>query len=175
MSVNLIHLRPQSGFTLLEILVVTAIILIATSFVAFKFNRGSGVPEAAERLVLQFEAARDEAVAKGHLLAWTSDGAAYQFWVQTERLEWEPISNNDALRSTRLADEVRISAQSVNQQARPLGERVLFPSDGVIEPFVIELQGGEQKLRVVADVMGRFALDDGRSPVPASGVPQVAP
>lgn len=169
------RLHPQSGFTLLEILVVTAIILIATSLVAFKFNRGNGVPAAAERLVLQFEAARDEAVAKGRLLAWTSDGAAYQFWLQTERLEWEPINNNDALRSTRLADDVRISAQTVNQQKRPLGERILFPSDGVIEPFVIELQSGEQKLRVVADVMGRIALDDGHSPVPASGVQQVTP
>ncbi|WP_373974268.1 GspH/FimT family pseudopilin [Chitinibacter sp. SCUT-21] len=152
--------HSQSGFTLLEILVVTAIILIATSMVAFQFNRGSGVPEAGERLVLQFEAARDEAVAKGRMVAWSSDGAGYQFWWQNERLEWEPMQHNDSLRSTRLADGVRIRAQRVNQQERPLGERVLFPSDGVIEPFVIEISGGEQTLLLSADVMARFTLAD---------------
>ncbi|QLG89514.1 type II secretion system minor pseudopilin GspH [Chitinibacter bivalviorum] len=151
---------PHSGFTLLEILVVTAIIMIVTSFVAFKFNRGSGAPEAAERLVLQFEAARDEAIAKGRVIGWSSDGAGYQFWLQNERLEWEPIQNNDALRNTRLGEGVQISSQFVNQQQRPLGERVLFPSDGVIEPFQIQIVAGEQKLRVGGDVMGRFALLD---------------
>ncbi|WP_169734461.1 GspH/FimT family pseudopilin [Deefgea rivuli] len=151
-------MRIQSGFTLLEILVVTAIILIATSFTVFHFNRGDGAQAAAERLMLQFESARDEAIASGRALAWTSDGAGYQFWQKNERQEWEVLNARDGLRATQLADGVQVKAQSINQQTRPLGEKILFPADGVIEPFIVHLQSSQTQWRVSGDVMGRFAV-----------------
>ncbi|WP_028450064.1 GspH/FimT family pseudopilin [Chitinibacter tainanensis] len=149
--------RGQQGFTLLEILVVTAIILIATSMTVFQFQRGSGLAEAADKLVLQLDTARDEAMAKGRLIGFSSDGAAYQFWWQNERQEWEPLSS-EGLRNTRLPEGVQIAGYRVNQQNRPLGERVLLPSDGVIEPFEIELRAGSDSLRISGDVMGRIGV-----------------
>ena len=148
----------QHGFTLLEILVVTAIILIATSFTVFHFNRGDGAQVAAERLMLQFESARDEAIASGRTLAWTSDGAGYQFWQKNERQEWEALNARDGLRAEQFADGVQLKAQKINQQTRPLGEKILFPADGVIEPFVVQLQGTQTQWRVSGDVMGRFVV-----------------
>jgi general secretion pathway protein H len=153
-------LRSQSGFTLLEILVVTAIILIATSFTVFHFNRGDGAQAAAERLMLQFESARDEAIASGRALAWTSDGAGYQFWQKNERQEWEVLNARDGLRAAQLADGVQVKAQSINQQTRPLGEKILFPADGVIEPFTVQIHGSQTEWRVSGDVMGRFAVSN---------------
>lgn len=150
--------RFQSGFTLLEILVVTAIILIATSFTLFQFNRGDGAQAAAERLMLQFESARDEAIARGRALAWTSDGAGYQFWVKNERQEWEVLNARDGLRATQLADGVQVSAQKINQQNRPLGEKIVLPADGVIESFEVFLNGSQTQWRISGDVMGRFTV-----------------
>lgn len=150
--------RTQSGFTLLEILVVTAIILIATSFTVFHFNRGDGAQAAAERLMLQFESARDEAIAGGRALAWTSDGAGYQFWSKNERQEWEVLNARDGLRATQLADGVQVSAQKINQQNRPLGERIVLPADGVIESFEVQLNGSQTQWRISGDVMGRFTV-----------------
>nr|WP_314898586.1 GspH/FimT family pseudopilin [uncultured Deefgea sp.] len=148
----------QHGFTLLEILVVTAIILIATSFTVFHFNRGDGAQAAAERLMLQFESARDEAIASGRALAWTSDGAGYQFWYKNERQEWEVLNVRDGLRATQLADGVQVTEQKINQQNRPLGERIVLPADGVIESFEVSLNGSETQWRISGDVMGRFTV-----------------
>ncbi|MCB5196003.1 GspH/FimT family pseudopilin [Deefgea sp. H3-26] len=148
----------QLGFTLLEILVVTAIILIVTSVTVFHFNRGDGAQAAAERLVLQFETARDEALASGRTLAWTSDGAAYQFWFKNQRQEWEVLNEREGLRTLPWADGVHVRWQKINQQNRPLGDKIIFPADGVIESFELELQGRDSLWQITGDVMGRFKV-----------------
>lgn len=151
--------RPaQNGFTLLEILVVTAIILIVTSFTVFQFNRGDGAQAAADRLMLQFESARDEAIASGRALAWTSDGVGYQFWTKNDRQEWEVLNTRDGLRATQLSDGVRVRSQAINQQNRPLGEKIVLPADGVIESFEVQLSGEQTQWQISGDVMGRFTV-----------------
>ena len=74
--------RTGRGFTLIEILVVCAIVGVTLAFVVFRTGLldGRRLGDAAESLAQRLESTRDEAIISGQLLAFSSDGKGYQFW-----------------------------------------------------------------------------------------------
>lgn len=149
------------GFTLIEVLVVVTIMAIVTALVVVRLENSDRhrLSAAAERMAILLEGARDEAIASGRSVAISSDGEGCQFWqMDDERGEWLAFPAHDTLVAQRLADPVRWLGQTVNDRSRPLGERIVFPPDGVIEPFSVMLAAGPARAVLEMDVMGQVGV-----------------
>ena len=149
------------GFTLIEIIVACAVVAIALGVVMIKldFSDGRRLRQTAEALAGHLEAARDEAVIRGQPVAFSSDGQGFQFWVAgRERGTWVALTEVNTITAGRLADGIALSAQRINGTPRPLGERFIFPFDGLVETFTLTLTAGPQSLDVTGDALGRIEI-----------------
>ncbi|GAB7128104.1 hypothetical protein JCM19000A_26110 [Silvimonas sp. JCM 19000] len=147
------------GFTLIEILVAIAVIGIILGLAAVKLGQSDGqiAEREAQRLAAVLEDARDEAISGGHSVGWSSDGRGYQFWIQDGNGDWQAIPNHEVLKPYQLPDILKVSAQSVNLREQRLGERIVFDSTGVNQPFTIELVTQTGHWHLEGDVMGRVS------------------
>ena len=151
------------GFTLIEILVVCAIVAIMLGLVAARFGQSDAgrLRGVAEDLVRSLEAARDEAVTRGQSVAFSSDGQGYQFWMASgDNGTWIALPASGSLSSRSLPEGVALSAMSINGSARPLGERVVFALSGISDPFMLTLTRGTSRVEIVADALGRIESRD---------------
>jgi type II secretion system protein H len=147
------------GFTLVEILVVCAIMAILSALVVLRLEHSdaSRLNDAAEDLTRRLEAARDEAVIRGKSIAFSSDGKGYQFWLaDTDRNAWIPLPTSDTMVAGRFAGGIVLSSLRINGSSRPLGERVVFSPFGLGEALTLTLAIGSSRIDVHADVLGRF-------------------
>jgi general secretion pathway protein H len=87
------HLRCQRGFTLLELMIVVAIVGLASATVAFALRDSaqSQLDREAQRLVAQLESARAESRASGVALQWraTAEGFEIHNGVTARPQRWE--------------------------------------------------------------------------------------
>ena len=153
----------QQGFTLLEILVAVAIIAIVSGMAVVRFESSDGrrAAQAGEQMAMLLDAARNEAIFSGRSVAISSDGQGYQFWgADGANGEWIVLPRDEMLVAKRLPDGVAWKAQRVNDRPQNIGQRIVFPPDGVIDPFTIELAAGDSVVRLEADVMGRIEVVD---------------
>lgn len=159
--------RARQGFTLIEILVVLAVVGVISTLVVVRLQGSDAhrVRQAAEQLAGVLEAAREQAIYGGRSVAISSDGQGYQLWTLAgTHGEWISLPPEEGLVARRLREGVRWHAQRINDQARPLGERIVFAPDGVLDPVVIELRAGSAGVRLEADVMGRIGMHDAAQP-----------
>ena len=149
----------SAGFTLIEILVAMALVGIILGLAVVKLGQSDAqiAQHEAERLAAVLEDARDEAIAGGRSVAWSSDGHGYQFWLQDDTGSWQAIPNHEILKPYELPDILKVSGQTVNLRDQRLGERIVFDTSGVNQPFTIELVAGEGHWRLEGDVMGRVS------------------
>ncbi|PAS98570.1 MAG: type II secretion system protein GspH [Candidatus Dactylopiibacterium carminicum] len=155
-------MRAMRGFTLMEVLIVLALVGIVAGLVVVRLDDDGqrATRHAAERLSLALEAARDEAIYSGREVAFSSDGDAWQFWRgDAGRRSWQAMADGEMLRPRRLGNNVRIVSQEVSGRNRPLGERLVFAAYGLSEPFTLLLQGGHTRISIRLDAMGRVSLD----------------
>jgi general secretion pathway protein H len=135
--------RHTAGFTLLELLVVVAIIAIASAGVAFALRDAGGDPldREAQRLAALLESARARSRLSGQPVRWVADEAGFRF----EGLPRDALPQNWLAASTRVA-------------GRPV--LVLGP-DPVIEPQAIVLVDAahpDNGLRIATDGLRPFAV-----------------
>jgi type II secretion system protein H len=153
--------RLSRGFTLIEILVVCAIMAIVAglAMVRIESSDSNRLDNAAEDLARLLEAARDESVIRGQSLAFSSDGNGYQFWLaDTERNAWVLMPASDTITSNRFASGIVLTTLRINGSMRPLGERLVFSPFGLIDPFVLTLGTGSARVDILADTMGRIDI-----------------
>ncbi len=153
----------QQGFTLIEILVVMALLLIVAGLAVVKLddNGERATRKVAEELSIRLEAARDEAVYAGQPVAFSSDGEGYKFWQgDTARKQWIAAPAGSELSPRTLQGQVRIVRQIANGKERPLGDRLVFSADGMVEPFMLVLEGGKTQLAVEGDALGRITIKE---------------
>lgn len=120
--------RAVRGFTLIEILVVIAILGILSTFVALSTApdpRRDALAEA-ERLGLLLEAALQDAQWGGRAIAWSADAKGYRFWQAESDRRWQPITDDQLYRSRPLAEGMGVSGIEVEGQTLSPGALLMF-------------------------------------------------
>ena len=142
-SSNAAFRLAAAGFTLLELLVVVAIIAIASAGVSFALRDAAGAPleRDAQRLAALLESARARSRLSGQPVRWIADANGFRF-------DGLP---RDALPERWLSDKTRVVGR---------GLLVLGP-EPVIGPQAIELASAErpgQTLRIATDGLRPFTV-----------------
>ena len=154
----------QAGFSLVEVMVVVAIIGIATTAVGLgTFQPATkAMSHDARRLALLFELAHSEARAAGRPVVWEADGQGYRFryrssWtahsahaaISSDRAE--PFAANQALRPRRW------EAAPVSVKVTPPGALV-FTNEWIAPPMQIELSTSLHTVIVTRDAAGQYSV-----------------
>jgi len=138
MRISGIGTDVSRGFTLLEILVVVAIVGIVSALAAV--NLFPSDEEVARRetglLALAIEGARDEAWFGGRPVALSIEETRVRQWRLTGERTWEP----DLAREKALAEGLRVTGLYVDGETLPPGTRLVFLPDGFGVPFRIALE-----------------------------------
>lgn len=165
----------NTGFTLIEVLVVMLIIGIIVSFATLSVGRGTDkvVEEEARRLAGLVELAGQEAVLQSRELALRLAPGGYEFQM-FDKDQWRRVTADDTLRPRTLPDGVRLEIniegevvklgkKSTNGDASKTEPRVYLLSSGEITPFqLVVFRAGKsgEGYRVKGDVAGKIVVEE---------------
>jgi len=152
--------QPQRGFTLLELMVVVAIVALATAGVslALRDSNATQLEQEGLRLSALLESARAQSRTSGVPLQWRSTGGGFEFLGAAAPAP----GARDALASARswLSEETR--AQITQPKGAPT--LVLGPEPLIAAQRLVLMQG-ERRLTLGTDGLAPFAV------VPETGTP----
>lgn len=150
---------PQAGFTLLEILVVVAILAIAAGLVVVSIDRDErGV---LDREARRFAGALDYAARRAQLryetLGVSVDDHAWRFWLRADG-RWRALSDDEPLAPRALPEA--FTAQALSFGGQPIAPRAIVPlrASGRNEPYAFRLASPTLEAIVSADPMNRVAV-----------------
>ena len=135
----------QSGFTLLEIMVVVFLIALTVGMVSINFRHDTSqtVETEARRFAALVEQMCQESVVQGRLLAVTSVGSTAYRFVTFEQGAWQDIQQDDILRLRQLPEDISLIIDV--DDALPAKESAYLrcEPDGFMTPFsaVFDLDG----------------------------------
>ena len=142
--------KKQTGFTLLELLVVIAVIALGTAGVALAM-RDSGqtqLEREALRLAALLDAARSQSRASGVVVTWTVATDAQN----QPAMRWQGLRSKEPLPTNWLDTQTQATV------SRPLGVLVLGP-DPVMTPQRVRLTIGTESREVATDGVGAFRVE----------------
>lgn len=141
----------ESGFTLIEILVVMALIAISVTFVLLNLQRDTdGIAKLeARRFAGLIEQARDESILSGHPYAVQVDprGRTYTF-LQHDK-QWTEVKNDDVFRQRRFPQDLGISFKTLN--GPDSNGLLVIEGLGEITPFILTIRGKSLVYQVSVD------------------------
>ncbi|MCF6217810.1 MAG: type II secretion system minor pseudopilin GspH [Gammaproteobacteria bacterium] len=161
----------QSGFTLLELLVVIVIIGIMASFVVLSIGLGHNdeVKQEARRVQALIELAAQESLLGGREFGVRFNPQGYRFYtlnVGEERSEWLPVVDDEHLSQPRkLSEQIELELYvegSIVAIEKPLekGVHVFLLSSGEMTPFELLIKQYEsgQVYYLTGSITGKLAL-----------------
>lgn len=134
--------RGQQGFTLVELMIVLAIIGLASGVVMLTMPDPRGrLTDAAERFAARAQAARDSAVIDGREMSLTVDTAGYGF-EERRQGAWRPAAQR-SLQRTEWGEGI---GASIDREAR---KAVIFDTTGLVsEPVTVTLRREGERVGV---------------------------
>jgi type II secretion system protein H len=151
------------GFTLLEILVVVAIIAIGAGVAVLAStsdDRGVATREA-KRLAGAVEHASARAQWRSETLGVSADGSGWRFWRRSsETNRWVPITDDDVLVAHAVPEGITVIPLSFAGQALPSDAIVPLRASGHNEPFAFVVRSQASRIVLAADPLNRVSWQD---------------
>lgn len=150
----------RAGFTLIEVLVVLAIMAVVAAAVVVLALPGDAEAARAEarRLAALLESAMGEARASGSSIAWSAERQGYAFWQRGEDGDWAPYPRTSPYRSRALAGRTELARVRVDGRDLAPGERVVFSPHGLRSALSVTVAGAGEQFTIYGDVIGRVSL-----------------
>ena len=153
-------IRCQSGFTLLELLVVMVIAGVMLGVVSFNAmpSAHQALDKEARRIALLLQLARDEAIVRNSPVAFEADAEHYRFLVRTNTT-WAAIEKDDLLREREFqrAPMTLLLTPPVTAGSGPM--RIVFGREPVDKPFLLTLSIDNDQVAIRADGIGHFEVE----------------
>jgi type II secretion system protein H len=153
-------LSHRRGFTLLEVLVVVAILALAAGIAAVTLTsdpRGAGLREA-RRFAGALEYAANRAQWSNETLGVSADGRGWRFWRRADDARWLPLDDDDVLAPRTLAADHTLTPYAyAGQRVAPDALIPLRPT-GRNEPYAFALAAAGTNWLVAADPLNRVAV-----------------
>jgi general secretion pathway protein H len=152
--------RSRAGYTLIEVLVVVAVIAIAAGFVAVNLQGDDrkSVEREAARLAGALEFAAALAQWRSETLGFSADGPGYRFWRRGSDNRWSALRDEEALAQRTLPAQWSVS--SISYAGAPVAANVIVPfrPSGRNEPYALALSSPAWTLVVAGDPLNRVQI-----------------
>ena len=152
-------MKPGSrGFTLLELLIVVAIVALATAGVSLSLRdtNATALDDEAVRLAAMFESARAQSRTSGVPVRWRSNAQGFEF---------QGITTSADARDSLARPRTWLNGQTSARVVQPPGaSELLLGPEPLIAAQQIELAQGERRLVLGTDGLGPFAVVPAATP-----------
>lgn len=144
------------GFTLIEVLVVIAIIGITIALITPKLSAtpDQALKQEVERISALISAAQDEAVTRSQVLAWSVEDGQLRFWERAaETREWRAITDPD-FRPRALQSE--LTALRIGNARAATASKILLTPDGVQPAYEARFELSGLQANLSSDALGQI-------------------
>ena len=149
-----------AGFTLLEILVVIAILALAAGIAVATLDgdeRGT-LEREARRFAGALEYAAQRAQMRHETLGVSASGKTWRFWTRGADGRWRALSDDDSLAAHALPEPLHAAPLTYAGQPLPIDAIVPLRASGRNEPYAFVLATSAQRAIVSADPLNRVAV-----------------
>ena len=155
-----LRVARRAGFTLIEVLVVLAIMAVVAATVVVMALPGDAEAARtdARRLAALLESAMREARANGSSIAWSAEREGYAFWQRGEDGDWVLYPRTSPYRSRAFAGSTELARIRVDGRDLAPGERVVFSPHGLRSELAVTVAGAGEQFTIYGDVIGRVSL-----------------